>query len=1236
MPVSIRGQFQRSVHLARDFYGARDLSGYVVTAKARDLTMRLGEALRTQGSTRAWSLTGPYGGGKSAFALFVAHLLRGRVGALELLRETDAEIAHRFQESLPGAFCPVLVVGSRRPLQQALLFGLADALKAFASSVYNERSRPPKAVAAAQKALCALASEATATATGLGEDRLILDLFERAGGCVHSHTGGGIFLVVDELGKLLEHSALYPERGDLFILQSLAERAARSGDHGASPLLVLTILHQALERYAARLSRTERDEWRKVQGRYEDVAFVEPVGETLRLLSHAIEVVEPSSVPPNAALVVEATLSAAQLPARFDPVQVRDHLLAALPLHPTVALLVGPLFRRLAQNERSIFAFLASGEPDSFLDILARFVGGGNADDRQLSLLQEARAEEGVALEGFLPLYRLDHLYDYLTGALGGALFHEHVGRLWAETESALSLLSSPTPLAERLLKQIALLCFAGSLAGLPPSRDMLLTTADALENEVEDALATLMEEKTVTYRPFRQEYRIWQGSDFDLEAELGKAREKVPIRTPLADLLARTVPPAPIVARRHAYRTGTTRVFEVRYANEASWHSLLEESNERADGRIIYVLPEHAGEAETIIEALRVASKRAGEASRMTLLAVPDGAAGLRDSARELACLDWVHEHAKGLKGDRVARREVDEQRADLAAHVQQRLAMLLTDAGSDENPCTWIRQGQVFRIERERGLQGVLTNLCDEVFAQAPAVWNELLNRRKPSSSAVRGQKLLIRAMLERAGEARLGIKGHPVEYGMYASVLAATGMHRALGSSCWEFVEPDARTHPGCAAVWKTIGDALEASQTSRLAVNALFDRLQRPPLGVRDGLLPIFLFAVVKAHEDDIAFFEDGVFVPDLDFEAVERLLRNPAAIALQWVAIDEARAGVLNVLAPLVGLTGAADGTAPRPLPIVLRILSRISALPPFVRKTSHLSDTSVAVREALVSATEPARLLFHDLPVACSVGVFLEDTPDGKKAGDDGTAREQAYGEALMGALRELGGAYKTLLCSIEDELAEAFHLHGETAEKRRHELAERARAVLPGVVEARLKSFAVRAADEILDTWGWYESIAALLVRRPPAQWADEDRRAFLLELKKMARLFLHREAVGFQAYAESESPSEPEQLIERIRLSVTATYQEEREAVFHVHREDAGKVEGVVERLVKSLDKGTESLETKLAALGRLSLALMENREANPDSLRALLGGLRENSLRGHPQRPNPHISTDNEAAT
>ena len=71
----ITERFRRSVHLERDFYTENALDGYVVTVKARETLTRLITARENGATSRAWSLTGPYGSGKSAFALFAAKLL---------------------------------------------------------------------------------------------------------------------------------------------------------------------------------------------------------------------------------------------------------------------------------------------------------------------------------------------------------------------------------------------------------------------------------------------------------------------------------------------------------------------------------------------------------------------------------------------------------------------------------------------------------------------------------------------------------------------------------------------------------------------------------------------------------------------------------------------------------------------------------------------------------------------------------------------------------------------------------------------------------------------------------------------------------------------------------------------------------------------------------------------------------------------------------------------------------
>jgi hypothetical protein len=219
----------------------------------------------------------------------------------------------------------VLVTGAREPIERALAVRLAFALRAAAG-----RGRPPRIVERLEQLAEQSSGENAGTeVVGLFEEAL--DYLAR-----FAPEGAGILLIVDELGKFLEYSISHPDRGDEFVLQGLAEAAARA----RRPFLFLTILHQALDRYAEHVSPGRRAEWAKVQGRFEDVAFEERTEQVVRLLARAVH---PSpAVPPSLREAVQS--QGQELAARatnfglrlglLDEHQLQGYLAASFPLHP--------------------------------------------------------------------------------------------------------------------------------------------------------------------------------------------------------------------------------------------------------------------------------------------------------------------------------------------------------------------------------------------------------------------------------------------------------------------------------------------------------------------------------------------------------------------------------------------------------------------------------------------------------------------------------------------------------------------------------------------------------------------------------------------------------------------------------------------------------------------------------------------------------------------------------------
>ena len=81
-----------------------------------------------------------------------------------------------------------------------------------------------------------------------------------------------------------------------------------------------------------------------------------------------------------------------------------------------------------------------------------------------------------------------------------------------------------------------------------------------------QDALKALESAGLVTYRRLVDEYRIWEGSDFNAEQEIAAAIDRRQSES-ISELLRKHAPLTPMIAHRHSYKTGTTRYFARQYA---------------------------------------------------------------------------------------------------------------------------------------------------------------------------------------------------------------------------------------------------------------------------------------------------------------------------------------------------------------------------------------------------------------------------------------------------------------------------------------------------------------------------------------------------------------------------------------------------------------------------------------------------------------------------------------------
>ncbi|RIK33737.1 MAG: hypothetical protein DCC57_24835, partial [Chloroflexi bacterium] len=408
----------------------------------------------------------------------------------------------------------------------------------------------------------------------------------------------------------------------------------------------------------------------------------------------------------------------------------------AYPFHPTALTALPHLFRRLAQNERSAFAYLTSHEPFGFQEFLQQ-----HAPPSSISLAD---------------------LFDYVLANFQAPLYTARTGRALTETQEWLQGAAELTATEARVLKTVGLLNWLSHVSHLQATETTLLaalTAADSPVAETTAALKSLCQRSILVYRRFDRSYRIWQGSDVDIEERLEAARRQLTGAFSLAEAVQQYLPPRPLVARRHSHRNGTLRFFKVRYLDWASHEQISPDETRRddgaANGHVFVCLPANPWE----VAAFGDWAQEPATAARADWLVIVAGRTlRLHELVYELRCLYWVRENTPALRDDIVARRELRERVTTIEALIHGELPQALSlHRLSAAAGCRWYYQGQEVTAQAARGLTTLLSVICDQLYAETPRLWNELLNRRTLSSQGAAARRNLIEAMLSRAASPR-----------------------------------------------------------------------------------------------------------------------------------------------------------------------------------------------------------------------------------------------------------------------------------------------------------------------------------------------------------------------------------------------------------------------------------------------------------------------------------------------
>lgn len=620
--VSIARRFQRSIRLDSDIGNADALQGFVCQRSASDCLASMAAQI-SQTPQRAFTWTGPYGGGKSSLALALAGLVgpKGpfRAAAAEAIGASTADkILQAFDPGRNG-WLVVPVVGRKG---NAIL-DISGALET-ARRRDGLRGRPRGEVESGRELL----------------DRLMQEAEERP--------REGVLLLIDEMGKFLEGAAA--EGGDIYFFQELAEVAARSKGR----IVVVGVLHQAFEQYASRLGRETRDEWAKIQGRFVDIPLIAAVEEVIDLIGRAIESHRRHPGTHEAAEAVAQSIKSRRPGSAGDLTRRLDR---CWPLHPVTAAVLGPMSRRrFGQNERSVFGFLSSAEPGGFQEFVR------NATDNSGELFGPER------------------FWDYLRINLEPAILASNDSHRWAQAVDAVERCEARgTALHIRLAKAIALIDMFRNGSGLAADRVTIGTCArDASKAEIDGALRDLERWSVAVFRKHLGAWASYAGSDFDIDGAVAAALAQ---NSDLdLDRLAKLADLQPIPAKRHYHETGTLRWFQTDLVELGTLKRKATGRTSDEAGRFLLLVATGEQDRQQAADACREASTTTDDL--ITVVGLPNNARRIRDLGRELIGLETVRSSRPELDGDSVARREINARLAAVSADLEEEFRIAFTNA--------------------------------------------------------------------------------------------------------------------------------------------------------------------------------------------------------------------------------------------------------------------------------------------------------------------------------------------------------------------------------------------------------------------------------------------------------------------------------------------------------------------------------------------------------------------------
>ena len=659
-------------------------------------------------------------------------------------------------------------------------------------------------------------------ATFVSDTGSLLDNLDMANQAV-SNDYQGIVFVFDEFGRFLE------DRGEALQVKSIQDLAEYC-DHSDYNTHVILVSHKQLSLYTEKMRKDLSDEWKKVEGRYRATSMNTKYDQCLPLISHIIPKTDKWEVfrkKYNRELQ-DLFGRAYDFKGFLHPQQEEEPFVGGFPLHPIALYVLDRLSKKVAQNERTFFTYLASDE-----------------DNTLFKQLEQMDTEK-------FHFVGLDMLYDYFETSIR-SYRSDTVYENYKKLQYAINKLGTEEniQLEKKVLKTIAVINIIGDTTILAADRMTLKYVIDEQDVLIEQAIDSLVRMKIVKFMRQYGYYDFFDGSIYDFDSMIDEKIQRISTEMVIKELnesfINFVVYPYEYNSKYHI-----NRIFIPFFVQrqKISKKIVLKIMPAYYDGILAMVIDDDFSEAFYLDK---------GNLPERSILLVNHSPENFLAEVKRFIAIKYFYSIRDELKKeDPTAVRELElyleEQKGIVNENIRQWKSFELS------NIVTFIA-GERKDIMNEKDLSKEASSFMFRSFCKTMIVNNDVVNKNNVSGTIRSSRKKVVAAIIGESGEKNDFAVMSP-EHTMIRSVLQKNGFGDADDSITQNYFPEEARElHGECSGryVKAEILRYLKKCTKALRPLSELMGVLKQEPFGLRGGYIPLLLADGLKNYQNVGIYF-----------------------------------------------------------------------------------------------------------------------------------------------------------------------------------------------------------------------------------------------------------------------------------------------------------------------------------------------------------------------------------------